>query len=198
MSDQRRRVLPVAVAAGLLFVFWVALSGKLDAFHLSLGLLTAVAVTLATHRLYRAPPQPMPAEEFGRAPLRWRHFLTYSVWLLWQISLRGLEPTARLWVSTSRLARWIGIRVEPSTTPQEHARQIDATLGLGELAVDLADHYTATRFGRKTLNEEQRAHTLQSWKRLRNSLIRRWLRIPVKPPSLAEDEIGSAPAPAGD
>ncbi|MDE2660609.1 MAG: Na+/H+ antiporter subunit E [Acidobacteriota bacterium] len=85
MSDQRRRVLPVAVAAGLLFVFWVALSGKLDAFHLSLGLLTAVAVTLATHGLYRAPPQPMPADEFGRVPLRWRHFLTYAVWLLWQI-----------------------------------------------------------------------------------------------------------------
>ena len=119
-------------------------------------------------------------------------------WMLWQISLRGLEPTARLWVSTSRLARWIGIRVEPSTTPQEHAQQIDATLGLGELAVDLADHYTATRFGRKTLSEEQREHTLQSWKRLRNSLIRRWLRVPVKPPVPPEDEIESAPAPAGD
>lgn len=119
-------------------------------------------------------------------------------WLLWQISLRGLEPTARLWVSTSRLARWIGIRVEPSTTPQEHARQIDATLGLGELAVDLADHYTATRFGRKTLSDEQREHTLQSWRRLRNSLIRRWLRIPVRPPTPADEEIESAPAPAGD
>lgn len=91
MSDQRRPVLPVAVAAGLLFGFWVALSGKLDAFHLSLGLLTAVAVTLATRRLYRAPPQPMPADEFGRAPLRWRHFLTYSVWLLWQIFRSAIQ-----------------------------------------------------------------------------------------------------------
>ena len=91
MSDQRRPVLPVALAAGLLFGFWIALSAKLDAFHLSLGLLTAVAVTLATRRLYRASPQPMPAGEFGRAPLRWRRFLTYSVWLLWQIFRSAIQ-----------------------------------------------------------------------------------------------------------
>lgn len=91
MSDQRRPILPVAVAAGLLFGFWVALSGKLGAFHLALGLLTAVAVALATGRLYRARPQPMPADEFGRAPLRWRHFLTYSVWLLWQIFRSAIQ-----------------------------------------------------------------------------------------------------------
>ena len=81
----------MAVAAGLLFGFWVALSGKLDAFHLSLGLMTAVAVTLATRRLYGAHPQPMPADEFGRAPLRWRHFLTYGVWLLWQIFRSAIQ-----------------------------------------------------------------------------------------------------------
>lgn len=91
MSDQRRPVLPVVVATGLLFGFWVALSGKLDAFHLSLGLITAVAVALATGKLYRASPRPMPADEFGRAPLRWRHFLTYSIWLLWQIFRSAIQ-----------------------------------------------------------------------------------------------------------
>lgn len=124
--------------------------------------------------------------------------LLLLAWIGWQISLRGLEPTARLWVSTSRLARWIGVRVDPSTTPQEHARQIDAMLGLGNLAVDLANHYTATRFGRKTLSDEQREHTIRSWKRLRNSLLRSALRIPVKPPAPDDDQIESAPAPAGD
>ena len=95
MSDQRRPLLPVAVAAGLLFGFWIALSGKLDAFHLSLGLVTAIAVALVTGRLYRASPQPMPADEFARAPLRWRHFLTYAVWLIWQI-FRSAIQVARL------------------------------------------------------------------------------------------------------
>jgi hypothetical protein len=121
----------------------------------------------------------------------------FLLWLLWQISLRGLEPTARLWVSTSRLARWIGVRADPSTTPQEHAQRIDEMLGLGNLAVDLADEYTATRFGRKNLSDEQRERTVQAWKKLRNSLIRSALRIPVKPPAI-DDEIESAPAPAGD
>ena len=90
MSGQRRPVVsagvrPLAVATTLLFGFWVALSGELDAFHLSLGLIAALWIALATGKLYRAAPQPMPAAEFGRVPLRWRHFLVYSIWLIVQI-----------------------------------------------------------------------------------------------------------------
>ncbi|MCY3559462.1 MAG: transglutaminaseTgpA domain-containing protein [Chloroflexi bacterium] len=117
----------------------------------------------------------------------------------WWLSLRGLEPTARLWVSASRLARWIGVRADPSTTPQEHARAIDNRLGLGDLALDLADRYTATRFGRKSLSDEQEAETIDNWKRLRSSMIRLALRLPVRPPASTDDELDSAaPAPAGD
>ena len=75
----------MVVATVLLFGFWVALSGELDAFHLSLGLIAAIWVALATGKLYRAHPQPMPASEFGRVPLRWRHFLAYGIWLLVQV-----------------------------------------------------------------------------------------------------------------
>ena len=124
--------------------------------------------------------------------------LAFVFWLSWTISLRGLEPTARLWVSTARLARWIGVRADPSTTPQEHARQIDELLGLGDLATSLADHYAATRFGRKTLNDEEREETNQAWKRLRMGLIRHTIRVPVKPAPQVEDEFDAAPAPAGD
>ena len=120
------------------------------------------------------------------------------LWLIWQISLRGLEPTARLWVSATRLARFTGINADSSTTPQEHARRIDEVLGLGVLALELANHYTATRFGRKTLTDEEHGQTVQIWKRLRISLIRLALRIPIKPAPAIVDEIESAPAPAGD
>ena len=120
-------------------------------------------------------------------------------WLLWRLSLRGLEPTAKLWVSATRLARWTGIGAEASTTPQEHARRIDQRLGLGDLALDLADHYTAARFGRKLLNDEERDVTARLWKRLRSGLIRQALGIPVKPPSDDAAEVEpTAPAPAGD
>ena len=122
-----------------------------------------------------------------------------ALWIIWRVSLRGLEPTARLWVSATRLARWSGIRAEASTTPQEHARRIDQRLGLGDLALDLADHYTATRFGRKTLSDEERDATARLWKSLRRGLIRQALRIPVKPGAMDEPEVEpTAPAPAGD
>ena len=124
--------------------------------------------------------------------------LSLLIWLSWRISLRGLDPTARLWVSASRLARWIGVRADPSTTPQEHARQIDTLLGLGPIALGLANHYTATRFGRKILSDEERAETIDAWKHLRRSLIRYAVRIPVKPPAPEAEPEAPAPAPAGD
>ena len=124
--------------------------------------------------------------------------LALLLWLSWRLSLRGLEPTAQLWVSTARLAHWIGLRSELSTTPQEHARQIDSMLGLGPLAFALANRYTATRFGRKTLSDEERDETTETWRRLRASLIRCALRIPVKPPPPEEEIEAAAPAPAGD
>ena len=124
--------------------------------------------------------------------------LALLIWLSWRFSLRGLDPTARLWVSASRLARWIGVRADPSTTPQEHARQIDSLLGLGPIALGLANHYTATRFGRKILSDEERDETIDAWKHLRRSLIRRALHIPVKPPAPESEPEAPAPAPAGD
>lgn len=78
-------VRPLLVAVVGLFGFWIALSAQFDAFHLAIGLLTAVTIGLATSKLYRVPPLPMPAAEFGRAPRRWRRFLAYWGWLLVQI-----------------------------------------------------------------------------------------------------------------
>ena len=90
MSD-RTRIRPLIVAVPVLFGFWVALSGKLDAFHLSIGLLTAFAVALGTRKLYRLPPQPMPADDFVRTPLRLVQFASYAVWLVVQIFRSALE-----------------------------------------------------------------------------------------------------------
>ena len=120
------------------------------------------------------------------------------IWLGWRLSLRGLEPTARLWISASRMARWIGVRSDPSTTPQEHARAIDDKLGQAGLAVELADRYAATRFGRKTWREDEQAATVEIWKRLRSRLIRRVLRLPAAAEPPQDDLDSAAPAAAGD
>ena len=122
--------------------------------------------------------------------------LVLLFWIGWRLSLRGMEPTAQLWVSTARLARWTGIAAEPSTTPQEHARLIDDVLGRNSDAISLAGHYTAARFGRKALSEVEQAHAADLWKSLRNGLIRRSLRIaPRQHPTEPE---APASAPAGD
>ena len=98
MSDRRQPVpapgaRPVVLTTALLFSLWVALSGKLDAFHLALGLISASAVAFATRRLYRLPPRPIPADDFVRIPLRWRHFLAYGIWLVVQIFRSAVEVT---------------------------------------------------------------------------------------------------------
>ena len=94
MSD-RTRVGPVLAVGLPLFGFWIALSGKFDLFHLALGLLTAFSVAVATSRLYRLPPEPIPPEDLVRAPLRVHRFAGYGLWLLGQI-FRSALGVARL------------------------------------------------------------------------------------------------------
>ncbi|MFH2202370.1 MAG: Na+/H+ antiporter subunit E [Elusimicrobiota bacterium] len=64
----------------VLFIFWVILSGKIDAFHLSLGLLSSVGVAYFTHRLELAEPP-----VYGLRAYTWRGWFSYLPWLCWQI-----------------------------------------------------------------------------------------------------------------
>ena len=87
----RQRIRPIVLKTALLFSFWIALSGELDGFHLTLGLISALAVACATRRLYQLPPRLMPPEDFARIPIRWRHFLTYWIWLCLQIFRSAIQ-----------------------------------------------------------------------------------------------------------
>lgn len=80
MSDLTPIRPPVLMTMAL-FGLWVALSQKLDAFHLLAGLAAAGVIAFTTRGLYRSSPQTMPPEEFVRIPLKWRHFLGYGGWL---------------------------------------------------------------------------------------------------------------------
>lgn len=83
MSDGRSLSAgPLAAAAIPLFGFWVLLSGKLDAFHLGIGLATAVGVAAATQRIYSLRPASMPGRDFTRITLRIHRPLAYAAWLL--------------------------------------------------------------------------------------------------------------------
>ncbi|HDZ90265.1 MAG: Na+/H+ antiporter subunit E [Deltaproteobacteria bacterium] len=80
-----RAFLPYAITFILLFSLWIVLSGKFDPFHLSLGLISCVMVTLFSKDLIF----PEPGTE---GSLRtWVCFIRYVPWLLYQIFMANLH-----------------------------------------------------------------------------------------------------------
>ena len=68
-----------------MMIFWVVFSGRFDAFHLSLGVISSALVSyLSSDLLY----QGLPTGHLFRLSLR---FLRYLPWLLWQIFLANLH-----------------------------------------------------------------------------------------------------------
>jgi len=73
------------ILAVVLFIFWVILSGKFDAFHLSLGAMSSVGVAYWVRDLNSLPPS---IQGFRR--LSWTGWPTYLPWLVWQIVLSAV------------------------------------------------------------------------------------------------------------
>lgn len=69
----------------ILFCLWVILSGKFDLFHLSLGVISCLMVTLFSKDLLF--PEPWTAGSFGT----WIRFIRYIPWLLYQIFVANLR-----------------------------------------------------------------------------------------------------------
>lgn len=139
MSDPTP-VRPSIVTAIALFGLWVALSQKLDAFHLGLGLVTAAVIAFATRGLYRSSPRPMPPDEFTRIPLKWRQLLGYGAWLLVAI-LRAATEVAMVVLRRRLLIAPIIVRLRDGL-PHPIARVTLAhsiTLTPGTLTVDCDD-----------------------------------------------------------
>ena len=96
--------------------------------------------------------------------------------IAWERGLAGEPRPAQLWRKTQRLARWSRAGGPPSETPREFAQRLAREVpGAGE-AVVLASGYERTAFGRKALGEDEQARMEMAWVRVRNSLLRRFLR----------------------
>lgn len=74
--------------AAVLFAFWVVLSGKLDALHLGMGLLSVAFVIRAVRPLLALPPR---LGGTGPAPVLRPRFLLYLPWLAGQIVVSSLQ-----------------------------------------------------------------------------------------------------------
>ncbi len=112
-SSFRAAAYQVAVSTGLLFVFWLALSGRSDPEYLLIGLASSLGIAVLTRRLLllpwddappseAAPPSEVappseaaPPSEVSQPPaqprqrpawdLPWPRFLAYLPWLAWEI-----------------------------------------------------------------------------------------------------------------
>ena len=122
--------------------------------------------------------------------------------VVWTWSLRGLAPAERSWKATQRLAGWAGQRADPARTPAEFAAVLGQTIYAQDETNALAHHYARVRFGRKQLDEVDTAEIKQAWRAVRGRLVRRILRLPVRPPADPDEEIAavvpSQPPPTDD
>jgi multicomponent Na+:H+ antiporter subunit E len=75
----------------LLFAFWVVLSGKFDAFHLSIGAASAVCIALGTQPLLLRAPAIVPDARHPLRAIAWGRLLLYVPWLAWQVVLSSLQ-----------------------------------------------------------------------------------------------------------
>ncbi len=108
--------------------------------------------------------------------------------LAWRWSLRGLTPAERSWKSTQRLAGWAGIRAREAETPVEYAGGLGQTIYEPEAATTLAHLYGRVRFGRKALSEADAQEADQAWRTMRGKLLRKVLRLRVRPPDPVEPD----------
>ncbi|UCD31460.1 MAG: Na+/H+ antiporter subunit E [Desulfobacterales bacterium] len=69
----------------IMVVVWILLSGKLDAFHLSLGIISCAIVAYFSGDLNFDSPR------IKDLPVAWMRFIRYIPWLLYQIFLANLH-----------------------------------------------------------------------------------------------------------
>lgn len=82
---QKKSKLPVWITFIIMFAGWLVLSGKLDFFHLFLGIVSSLMVALYSGEMLVSNP------ESGMALKRWLRFVGYIPWLLYQIFLANIH-----------------------------------------------------------------------------------------------------------
>ncbi len=85
IREKRHRVVPFLITFVVMMAMWVVFSGKFDAFHLSLGVISSLLVA------YFTSDQLITDTSLGQVPVLWGRFFLYFPWLLWQIFLANIH-----------------------------------------------------------------------------------------------------------
>jgi len=75
----------------IMFAFWLLLSGKFDLFHISAGIVSSLAVSLLSNKLVISNPT-----DRGGITIEVYRFLRYTLWLIYQIFVSGIDVTKRV------------------------------------------------------------------------------------------------------
>lgn len=146
---RRRPLLAVLlVKGGTLLLFWAILSGKFDAFHLSVGVLSVLFVLWMDFRL-----APLGDADVARVhPVR---FVIYYLWLLKEMVLSAVF-VARAIISPARYVdpRLVCFRSEQPGVVSAVVLANSITLTPGTLTVDLEDNvYLVHALNSRTAND---------------------------------------------
>jgi len=150
-SAALRRTPPLAVLlvkGGSLLLFWAILSGKFDAFHLSVGLLSVVFVLWMDFRL-----APLGEADASRVhPVR---FILYYFWLLKEMVFSAVYVArAIVWPDQYVDPRLVCFRSEQPGVVAAVSLANSITLTPGTLTVDLEDNiYLVHALNSRTAND---------------------------------------------
>jgi len=75
----------------LMFIFWLLLSGKFDMFHIFAGIICSLLVALFSKKLVLANPT-----DRGGVGIEIYRFARYTLWLIYQIFVSGIDVTKRV------------------------------------------------------------------------------------------------------
>jgi hypothetical protein len=97
--------------------------------------------------------------------------------LVWEFGLGGLSRPAQFWEKTQRLAKWGKAGGPSSETPREFASRLRRDIAGADDVGVLAAAYERNRFGQKDLSEDETERLESAWINVRNTLLRRVLRL---------------------
>jgi hypothetical protein len=94
----------------------------------------------------------------------------------WTRGLTHLDPPARLWGQTVRLAIWAGVGPAPGATPREFAASLSARVSQTPGATVLAEGFVRYRYGQEPTTPEGEIQLNDAWRNVRGALFKRLVR----------------------
>jgi hypothetical protein len=104
-----------------------------------------------------------------------------SVRTAWNWGLGELQGRARLWAKVQRLAGWAHLGANQHETAREWSRRMGSAIEREPEAIQLADAYEESRYGRPDLQRIDDEETENAYARLRGTLVSTVLRRGRKP-----------------